>query len=184
MSDAARELLRELLEEALASANGNGDKTPQVPAAPVAAVLRPSTWRQPPAPGEVVGDRAGGEIPAAGAPAARGEIAAAGAPAASPAGVERVTIASDADLDRFVRALLARAATDGPAILAGRLRFTLGDSAGGVVRVDHGPVTERTVKKAAAAGARIVIGPGAVLTPLAREKARALGVEIEREQRC
>jgi hypothetical protein len=167
--DAARELLRELLEEALASANGNGGASPEVPAAPVAAVLRPSTWRQPPAPGEVVGD--GPRTPAAPGPA-----------------VERVTIASDADLDRFVRALLARAAGDGQAILAGRIRFTLGgaDSAGGggVVRVDHGPVTERTVKKAAAAGARIVIGPGAVLTPLAREKARALGVEIEREQRC
>jgi hypothetical protein len=164
MSDAARELLRELLEEALASANGNGGATPQVPAAPVAATLRPSTWSQPPAPGEVVGDGP-----------------------STAAAVERVTIASDADLDRFVRALLARAPRDGQAILAGQIRFTLGggeDRAGGVVRVDHGPVTERTVKKAAAAGARIVIGPGAVLTPLAREKARALGVEIEREQRC
>jgi hypothetical protein len=27
-----------------------------------------------------------------------------------------------------------------------------------------------------------VLGPGAVLTPLAREKARALGVDIERER--
>jgi hypothetical protein len=181
MSDAARELLRELLEEALASANGSGGAAPQVPAAPVAAVLRPSSWPQPPAPGEVVGDRA------TSAPGA--------SPAPSAPAVERVRIASDADLDRFVRALLARAAADGPAILAGQIRFTLGraetrggagrgDASGGVVRVDHGPVTERTVKKAAAAGARIAIGPGAVLTPLAREKARALGVEIEREQRC
>ena len=43
-------------------------------------------------------------------------------------------------------------------------------------------MTERTVKEAAKAGARLVLGPGAVLTPLAREKARALGVEIERER--
>jgi len=174
--DAARELLRELLEEALAAANGDAAAAPQVPASPVAAVLRPSTWQRPPAPGEVIGD---------GPPAEAG---------ARPAGsaVERVTIDSDADLDRFVRALLARAATDGPAILAGRIRFTLGrgetigggETTAGVVRVAHGPVTERTVKKAAAAGARIVVGAGAVLTPLAREKARALGVEIEREQRC
>ena len=31
---------------------------PQVPAPPVAAVLRPSTWNQPPAPGEVIGNGA------------------------------------------------------------------------------------------------------------------------------
>jgi len=178
--DAARELLRELLEEALASANGDAGGTPQVPVSPVAAVLRPSTWQQPPAPGEVIGDGPPG--------------AATARPSASAAGptVEPVTIESDADLDRFARALLARALTDGPAILAGRIRFTLGrgetigggETTAGVVRVAHGPVTERTVKKAAAAGARIVVGAGAVLTPLAREKARALGVEIEREQRC
>ena len=45
-------------------------------------------------------------------------------------------------------------------------------------------MTERTIKKAADAGARLVLGPGAVLTPLARDKARALGIEIERERRC
>jgi hypothetical protein len=70
-------------------------------------------------------------------------------------------------------------------IRAGRLRFTLGRAAGsspGVVRVAHGAVTERKVKQAADAGARLVLGPGAVLTPLAREKARALGIDIERER--
>jgi len=41
-------------------------------------------------------------------------------------------------------------------------------------------VTERIVAAAAAAGARLVLGPRAVLTPLARDKARALGVPIER----
>ena len=54
----------------------------------------------------------------------------------------------------------------------------------GVVRVARGAVTERTVEKAAKAGARLVLGRGAVLTPLAREKARARGIEIERERRC
>lgn len=47
-------------------------------------------------------------------------------------------------------------------------------------RVEKGAVTERTVAAAAAAGARLVLGPRAVLTPLARDKARALGVAIER----
>ena len=50
------------------------------------------------------------------------------------------------------------------------------------MRIAHGAVTERTIKKAADAGGRLVLGPGAVLTPLAREKARALGVDIERER--
>jgi hypothetical protein len=169
MSDreAARDILRELLQEALAGTNGNG-VVPQIPPPPVAAVHRPSTWQ---------------------------------APAAAPhAGVESVTVGSDADLDRFVRALLARPPEDHAAILAGRLRFTLARGAGagagaraggaphaspatpaGVVRVARGAVTERTVEQAARAGARLVLGPRAVLTPLAREKARAKGIEIERE---
>ena len=52
---------------------------------------------------------------------------------------------------------------------------------GGPTRIDRGAVTERTVAAAAKAGGRLVLGPRAVLTPLAREKARALGIEIERE---
>ena len=164
-----RELLPELLQEALGSgsANGNGHgAVPSVPAAPVAAVLRPSTWSQPPAPGEVIGD---------------GRSADAGR-------IEHVTLESDEDLDRFVRSLLARFESDGAAIHAGRLRFSLGGpgpaGGGGVLRIERGAVTERTVKDAAAAGARLVLAPGAVLTPLAREKARALGIDIERERRC
>ena len=152
--DAAREILRELLHEALAGSNGNG-VTPQVPPPPVAAVHRPSTWT----------------------------------PAPEASGAERVTLDSDEDLDRFVRALLARFEDprDREAIRAGRLRFTLGRSGSGgggpagTVRVDRGAVTERTVEEAAKAGARLVLGPRAVLTPLAREKARAKGIEIERE---
>lgn len=156
MSDDARDILRELLAEALAGTNGNG-VTPQVPPPPVAAVHRPSTW----------------------APAPEG-------------GVEHVTLAGDDDLNRFVRDVLAR--PDREAILAGRVRFTLGaagvradggrpeePASAGATRVPRGAVTERTVAAAAKAGGRLVLGPRAVLTPLAREKARALGVEIERE---
>ena len=152
MSDDAREILRELLAEALAGSNGNG-VTPQVPPPPVAAVHRPSTW----------------EAPAG--------------------GTERVTIAGDDDLNRFVRDLLSR--PDRDAILAGRVRFTLGGREasasggsapnGGPTRIDRGAVTERAVAAVAKAGGRLVLGPRAVLTPLAREKARALGLEIERE---
>ena len=159
MSEDARRMLRELLAEALAESNGNG-LVPQVPAPPVAAVLRPSTWSAPPAGAEVIGG--GG---------------------AAVEGAEPVAIASDDDLNRFARALLTRPAEEREAILAGRLRFTLGEGAtpAGTLRVDRGAVTERKVDEAARRGARLVLGRRAVLTPLAREKARAKGIEIERE---
>ena len=48
-------------------------------------------------------------------------------------------------------------------------------------RVERGAVTEKVVRNAAQAGERLVLGPGAVLTPLARDRARASGVEISRE---
>jgi hypothetical protein len=167
MNDEARDLLQQLLAEI----RGNGNApTPQVPAPPVAAVLRPSTWSHPPAPGEVIGD---------GAPAATSPGAHAGA--APGARVEHVSLRDDAALDAFVRVVLTRA----DEIRAGMLRFTLGGSAAaptGVMRIDRGAVTERIVKQAADAGARLVLAPRAVITPLAREKARALGVEIERER--
>ena len=158
--DAARDMLRDLLHEALNGSNGHG-VVPQIPPPPVAAVHRPSTWQTP-------------------VPAPQG-------------GTEPVTLGSDADLDRFVRGLLARGPEDHAAILSGRLRFTLARGGGGgaaaapanpgagTMRVERGAVTERTVEKAAKAGARLVLGPAAVLTPLAREKARAKGIEIERE---
>jgi hypothetical protein len=53
-----------------------------------------------------------------------------------------------------------------------------GDSA---IRVERGAVTERAVKAAATDGKRLIVGRRAVLTPLARDKARSLGVVIEKE---
>jgi hypothetical protein len=53
---------------------------------------------------------------------------------------------------------------------------------GTVQRVEKGAVTERTVAAAAQAGASLVLGPRAVLTPLARDKARALGVPVRKER--
>jgi hypothetical protein len=51
-----------------------------------------------------------------------------------------------------------------------------------VRRVESGAVTEALVKRAAQAGERLVLGRGAVLTPLARDRARASGVEIVKER--
>jgi hypothetical protein len=170
VSEEARQMLRELLAEALAG-NGNGHATPQVPAPPVAAVLRPSTWTQPPAPGEVIGD---------GAPAAVAGGGDARPGVGGGARVERVSLRSDDDLARFVAHVLANAAE----VQSGALRFTFGEARSGVRRVEKGAVTERTVNEAAQAGQRLVLAPAAVLTPLAKERARHLKVEIERERRC
>lgn len=51
------------------------------------------------------------------------------------------------------------------------------------MRVDRGVLTERQVAAAAETGQSIVVARGAVITPLARDKARALGVHIEKERR-
>jgi hypothetical protein len=122
-----------------------------------------------------------------------------GAAGAQPAGqpAERVALADDRDLDAFVRRLaaLCEDPAQRAALRDGRRRFVLGGGpatprgyqappppAGGSVRVERGAVTERTVARAAADGCRLVLGRRAVLTPLARDKARVLGVEIEKER--
>jgi hypothetical protein len=190
------DLLPELLSEALTTngnGNGHGDgarphagpgpaspapDVPQVPAPPIAAVHRPSGWRPP----------AESDTTTASAPAP--------AASADPGGatIERVDLRSDADLDAFVRSLVRRLENprDRMAIRSGRLRFTLGAPAaaagaalgGAVIRVERGAVTERAVRDAAAAGARLVLARRAVLTPMARDRARSLGVEIEKERPC
>jgi hypothetical protein len=115
---------------------------------------------------------------------------------AAPAGQGEVVIATAADLTAFVRrvAALCEDADVRAALQAGTHGFRLSGASGGVetvaarppqpastVRVERGAVTERAVARAAADGARLVLGPRAVLTPLARDKARSLGVEIEKE---
>jgi hypothetical protein len=165
-----RDVLAELLPELVAETRGSQHATPAraaipaMPPPPVAAVHRPSSWR------------------AAGA-----------TPDERTAGAEEVSLTSDAELDAFVRRLLQRFEDpqERAAIRSGALRFTLARAAGaaagstrGERRIDHGAVTERLVREAAAAGSSIRLGPRAVLTPLARDVARALGVTIEKEKRC
>jgi hypothetical protein len=103
--------------------------------------------------------------------------------------VEVVSIRSDADLAGFVMHLLHL--FENPkhrdALRSGRLRFRLAATAmpGSVQpshRVEKGAVTEAMVAAAAKAGARLVLGPRAVLTPLGRDRARAAGVEIVKER--
>jgi hypothetical protein len=103
--------------------------------------------------------------------------------------VRVVSLRNDADLGKFVLDLLHL--FENPkhrdALRAGRLRFRLAAAAGsGSVqpshRIEKGAVTEAMVAAAARAGARLVLGPRAVLTPLARDRARAAGVEIVKER--
>ena len=131
-------------------------------------------------------------------------------PAVPSGGTAEVALRTDADLDAFVRRLagLCEDPAQRKALQDGSRRFRLaagadvrpasvstssagtasasvsspGASSGPtVVRVERGAVTERLVRKAAADGARVVVGRRAVLTPLARDKARSLGVTIEKE---
>jgi hypothetical protein len=149
----------------------------QVPAPPVAQTLRPSTWH-----------------PSQQAPDPAGNVAPAAATAAGSA-VEHVRLKDDRDLDAFVRSLARRLEhpSERAAVLAGRVRFSLSASAassspapavGGSHRIDRGAVTERVIERAAAEGSALVLGPKAVLTPLGRDRARALGVTIQREAAC
>lgn len=120
--------------------------------------------------------------------------------------LQPVRLATDEDLHEFALQIVRLA--DNPKrrrdLLAGRLRFTLAsagsgpapaggpvngrgslvpaDHGGGDHRIERGAVTERAVQAAASAGARLVLGPRAVLTPLARDRARILGVPIEKER--
>jgi len=118
---------------------------------------------------------------------------AAGSAVGGPGGTVRaVRLASDEELHAFVAEVLRLA--DDPRqrhdLLSGRLRFTLASPAGGrqpgpaptARRIEKGAVTERAVLAAAKAGERLVLGPRAVLTPLARDKARALGVPVQKER--
>ena len=105
---------------------------------------------------------------------------------------EQVSVRTEADLDALVRRVATLCEDPGrrAALRAGRHGFSLAapdapsgeaPAAAPTVRVERGAVTERTVRRAATDKARLVLGPRAVLTPLARDTARTLGVDVERE---
>lgn len=113
-----------------------------------------------------------------------------------------VAIAHDADLVRFAQAVLRLA--DDPrnrdAILAGKYLFQLagapsptarpqtdatssgpaGRSSGHSHRVDKGLVTEAVLVKLPAGTKHLVLAPNVNITPLARDRAKALNISIER----
>jgi hypothetical protein len=117
------------------------------------------------------------------------DVMAARKPAHGETSAERVRIASDADLAAFVRRLITGLAdpVEGARIREGKHRFSL-DAAPGAPANDvargaglSGVITEARVLRAAGSGA-LVLAADAVLTPLARDKARSLGLKIERRR--
>jgi hypothetical protein len=113
---------------------------------------------------------------------------------------ETVNLSTDDDLAAFVKRLLDLDPDEREQVRSGRKRFRLatvpalpvpagalngaeraGESTP-VRRIERGAVTEAVINAAARAGERLVLGRGAVLTPLARDRARARGVPIEKER--
>ena len=115
---------------------------------------------------------------------------------------ETVNLSTDEDLAVFVKRLLDLDPAQREELRSGRKRFRLaspqarsvpagagqgngaeraGPSAP-VRHIERGAVTEAVIAAAARAGERLVLGRGAVLTPLARDRARASGVQIEKER--
>jgi propanediol dehydratase small subunit len=74
----------------------------------------------------------------------------------------------------------AAAAAAAPAARAST--SALAAPAPGPVRIERGALTERIVVAAAREGRSIRVAPGVVATPLARDRARALGIVVEREE--
>jgi hypothetical protein len=178
-SDAVRAVIREVLAELLPAAASPGptQSTAAQPAPAPPTAARPAPAQPVPAPQPA---------PVHAAPAQPGLAYPVSEDAQS---VETVSLRTDADLGAFVRRLLHL--FENPKhrdeLRSGRLRFRLAPaaqpgSAQPAHRVDKGAATEAMVSDAAKAGARLVLGRRAVLTPLARDRARAAGVEIERER--
>jgi len=116
---------------------------------------------------------------------------------------ETVNLSTDEDLASFVKRLLDLDPDQREELRSGRKRFRLatvaltpaappspspspspgaGPGASPVRRIERGAVTEAMINQAARAGERLVLGRGAVLTPLARDRARASGVQIDKER--
>lgn len=109
--------------------------------------------------------------------------------------VQSVRIADDNELAKFVARLILE--LDDPATAAqlrsGSRRFTLqrgGDfpkpeveGPSPSVPTLQGVITESKLDRLAAGGV-VVLGAGAILTPLARDKACKLGLKIERVRSC
>jgi hypothetical protein len=102
--------------------------------------------------------------------------------AAPKQGVETIRIGSDAELQAFLNRLCSPGIIE--SVRAGKLRFTLGHIAPaptGSGEILEGVISEQKISALAGKGT-LILGPTAVLTPLARDRARKLGLKIERRR--
>jgi hypothetical protein len=101
--------------------------------------------------------------------------------AAATAEAEPVRLETDAELQAFLRRVTDPATAE--AIRSGRLDFMLASGNGTARRegILDGVITEQKIDALAVSGT-LVLGPGAVLTPLAKDRARRLGLKIERRR--
>jgi hypothetical protein len=191
--DELRALIRDVLRDVLPAVIERGPgRVPAVAPAPAQLPAAPPPGVPAGAPQAAIALRPPTAPQATSAPGAPGGVNGSGAPhngSGRSALTRQVRLETDADLRQFALEIVRLA--DNPArrrdLLTGRLTFTLAVRAGdlpatGVHRIETGAVTERAVQSAAKAGQRLVLGPRAVLTPLARDRALALGVPIERER--
>jgi hypothetical protein len=105
-------------------------------------------------------------------------------PTAGLAAIETVSLASDHDLAAFVARVTEPQTAE--KIRAGKLRFTLTGVAATAAPTPPatpltGVVTERKIGKLPLGGI-LLLDADAVLTPLARDRARKLGFKIERRR--
>ncbi|HUR43137.1 MAG TPA: hypothetical protein VMZ01_03450, partial [Aestuariivirga sp.] len=98
---------------------------------------------------------------------------------ATSTGTETVRIANDEDLAAFAARLIQSATAE--AVRNGKLRFTLVGGTASAAGTLTGVITENRIDKLAGSGT-LVLDAHAVLTPLARDKARRLGLKIERRR--
>lgn len=110
------------------------------------------------------------------------------------ASAETARIGGDADLAAFAKRVLALAEnpTAKRAILAGKYPFRLADGERAptpppsevdtVARIDKGVVTETAVGRLPRGVVRLVLADGVTVTPLAKDRARRLGITIERSK--
>jgi hypothetical protein len=97
-------------------------------------------------------------------------------------GTETVRISNEAELQTFLNRLSRPGIIE--AVRTGKLRFTLGQTvhtSSTPNDILEGVITEQKIANLVAKGT-LVLGPTAVLTPLARDRARKLGLKIERRR--
>jgi len=119
----------------------------------------------------------------------REAIATHATPAAAPApGVQAVRIGCDADRQAFITRLAAPGMIEG--VRAGSVKFRLTEAqsqpapaVGPTVRLALDGVVSEQKLLGLAAGTTVSLGTNAVLTPLAKDAARRLGLKFERNGR-